>query len=72
MDAKPVISSVEAQDGSRCLDLLDFGAAFGWVECRRDPEDSHGWRRLSEPRLGFSSLEAARADAANAVGWFDG
>ena len=67
-----VLASLEAAGGDRCVDLLDFGGGFGWVECRRDPEDGHGWRHLHPPRRGFADRAAARADAAASVGWLDG
>ena len=68
-----VVRSLSDPSGGRCVDILrDPDGGFGWVECRRDPEDCHGWRHLSPPRpMGFPSPEAARADAARAVGWLE-
>ncbi|MCK0169119.1 hypothetical protein MWU52_16310 [Jannaschia sp. S6380] len=64
-----VLASLEDRFGDRCVDILRGGAAFGWVECRRDPEDAHGWRHLHPPRLGFATEDAARDDATRTVGW---
>lgn len=64
-----VMASVEDATGDRCVDVLRDGVAWGWVECRRDPEDAHGWRRLHPPRMGFGSRAAAEEGAAGAVGW---
>jgi hypothetical protein len=50
-----VTRSLEGADGQRCVDILRGASGFGWVECRRDPEDSHGWRRLGAVRDGFAS-----------------
>ena len=67
-----VVTSLEDAGGDRCVDILRLGASFGWVECRRDPEDAHGWRHLHPPRMGFTDAVAARADAAAATGWLVG
>ncbi|WP_102110016.1 hypothetical protein [Oceaniglobus roseus] len=64
-----VVASLNDDTGMRCVDILEFGGGFGFVECRRDPEDGHGWRRLSEPLGGFASPEAARIAAADHTGW---
>jgi hypothetical protein len=73
MSAKPVVvRSVEERSGARCVDILREDDGFGWVECRRDPEDSHGWRRVGEVAGGFASEEAALADARAGVGWMEG
>ena len=61
-----VRASLEDAGGDRCVDLIE-GASWAWVECRRDPEDGHGWRRLHPPIDGFPDRAAAQADAA--VGW---
>ncbi|WP_298429758.1 hypothetical protein [uncultured Jannaschia sp.] len=64
-----VQSSIEDATGDRCVDILVTGDGAGWVECRRDPEDAHGWRRLHPPRMGFADAARARADACRSVGW---
>jgi hypothetical protein len=70
MSVKPVVlRSVEEPGGARCVDVLRDGSGFGWVECRRDPEDGHGWRRVGEVAGGFASETAALADARASVGW---
>ena len=59
-----VLASLEDPGGDRCIDLLRTGAGFAWVECRRDPEDPHGWRHLHPPRDGYASEARERAAAA--------
>lgn len=66
---RPVISSIEDASGDRCVDLILDAGIWAWVECRRDPEDAIGWRRLHPPRGGFPDREAAHADARTAIGW---
>ena len=69
---KPVVrASIEDDSGDRCVDIIRFGPAqFGFRECRRDPEDGHGWRYLSAiaPEL-FYTEDAARQAATEGVGW---
>jgi len=61
---RPVLASWEDPGGLTCVDILDLGAeGFGFLPCRRDPEDSHGWRPLGEVRSGFDSRAAAEAAA---------
>jgi hypothetical protein len=67
-----VRASLEDAGGDRCVDLIEGpGPAWAWVECRRDPEDGHGWRRLHPPRGGHADAASARAAAARAVGWLE-
>lgn len=67
---KPVVvRSINDDTGQRCVDVLRDGDAFGFVECRRDPEDAHGWRRLGPLRAGFDSHEAALKAARADIGW---
>ena len=68
---KPVVmTSLEDASGDRCVDLRRLpDGSFDWVECRRDPEDSHGWRPLGAPVAGFADEHAARAAATDATGW---
>ena len=70
--SKPlVLSSIEDATGDRCVDILRLGnGQFAYRECRRDPEDSHGWRYLSaaDPEC-FDSEAAAREAACDNVGW---
>ena len=62
--------SVEDAGGQRCVDLIMGPTGrWAWVECRRDPEDAHGWRRIGLPDGSFAD-EAAALDAARAaVAW---
>ena len=65
-----VLASLESADGTRCVDLMDLrDNTFGWVECRRDPEDAHGWRHVGAIRRGFGTAAQAEAAARDAVGW---
>ena len=66
---RPVIESIEDESGDRCLDLIRLGDRWSWVECRRDPEDAHVWRRLYPPRGDFADRAAALADARREVEW---
>ena len=67
---KPVVlRSVEDESGDRCFDILDEDGAFSWVECRRDPEDKHGWRRIGPLHEGFGTADAAEYDARATLGW---
>ena len=66
-----VVRSIEDATGDRCVDLLRDGASHAWVECRRDPEDGHGWRRLHPPRAGFVGAAEALSAAVGAVGWLE-
>lgn len=66
-----VIASLEDGTGQRCVDILCRDRLFwSFVECRRDPEDAHGWRRLTEPaEPWFPSRQEAEAAARRAVDW---
>jgi hypothetical protein len=64
-----VLASLEDDSGDRCVDILQLDDGFGWGECRRDPEDAHGWRHLHPPRIGFAEEAQAREDAMATVGW---
>ena len=65
-----VLVSIEDATGDRCVDILRLSdTEFGFSECRRDPEDSQGWRRLAGITAGFADARAARAAATCAVGW---
>ncbi|MDP5084342.1 MAG: hypothetical protein NWQ23_02900 [Yoonia sp.] len=66
-----VLASIEDEGGDRCIDIVQLtDGTFTFRECRRDPEDGHGWRYLSEaepPK--FESEASARKAAAETVGW---
>ena len=65
-----VLASIEDNGGDRCVDILRLSdTEFGFSECRRDPEDSHGWRRLNGIVAGYPSEVDARKAAEDAVGW---
>lgn len=66
-----VIASLEDVTGDRCVDILcKDRALWSFVECRRDPEDAHGWRRLTIPAEPWlPDRAAAEAAARAAVDW---
>ncbi|MEM1273581.1 MAG: GrpB family protein [Pseudomonadota bacterium] len=64
-----VIRSINDGTGSRCVDIRVEGGAFSWVECRRDPEDSHGWRLTGAGEPGFATPDAAIHSAAQSCPW---
>jgi hypothetical protein len=65
-----VRASLEDAGGDRCVDLIKRpGGGWAWVECRRDPEDGHGWRRLHPPVGGHAGRDDAERAARAAVGW---
>ena len=67
-----VLASIEDESGDRCVDILRLSdTEFGYSECRRDPEDSHGWRRLDGIAGGFQSEAAAREDARQTLLWME-
>lgn len=65
------MQSIEDASGDRCVDIIRLAdGRFTFRECRRDPEDSHGWRYLSEaPSQTFDSDDAALKAVALDVGW---
>lgn len=66
-----VLASIEDETGDRCVDIIRLpDGQFAYRECRRDPEDGHGWRYLSEaPPPMFDTEAAARDAAARDIGW---
>ena len=66
-----VLASIEDATGDRCVDIIRLAdGQFAYRECRRDPEDAHGWRHLSEAApTPFDSADAAREAALANVGW---
>ena len=72
MTDKPLVTqSLEDDTGDRCVDIIRLpDGTFTFAECRRDPEDSHGWRRLSEAEgPTFKTEFAAYTAATRTVGW---
>jgi hypothetical protein len=66
-----VMRSIEDVSGQRCVDLICGADGWAFVECRRDPEDGHGWRRVGVPAGAFSDAEMALDAARGAVAWLD-
>ncbi len=67
---KPIVArSINDMSAQRCVDILRADDGFAWVECRRDPEDGHGWRRLFAPRTGFPTEDAALQAAGVGTPW---
>ncbi len=65
-----VLASLEDDTGERCVDILRLSEAeYGYSECRKDPEDPHGWRRIHGIAGGFLDESTARAAAHEAVKW---
>jgi hypothetical protein len=67
---KPVVvQSINDENAQRCVDIVrQIDGRFGWSECRRDPEDAHGWRHLAGPADGaFLTVTAAWTDARRAT-----
>jgi len=65
-----VMRSIEDGAAQRCVDLIRLASGdWAFVECRRDPEDGHGWRRVAAPSGGFASEAEALAAARRAVAW---
>ncbi|EBA12923.1 hypothetical protein [Roseobacter sp. CCS2] len=66
-----VLASIEDASGDRCVDIIRLSdGQFAYRECRRDPEDGHGWRYLSAaPPAIFDSEDAARKAAMRDIGW---
>lgn len=69
-----VLASIEDASGDRCVDIVRLAnGQFAYRECRRDPEDGHGWRYLSNAApTPFDTEEAAREAAARDVNWMQG
>ncbi|MEL7114428.1 MAG: hypothetical protein AAGP08_02375 [Pseudomonadota bacterium] len=69
---KPIVmQSYEDDTGTRCVDIRrhDDGR-WSWSECRKDPEDGHGWRHLDGAGGDlFDSEHAAFSDALTHVDW---
>lgn len=67
-----VVASIEDWSGQRCVDVRrEPDGLFSWAECRRDPEDAHGWRFLGLGEGGFASEAVALVDAKATVGWME-
>ena len=66
-----VLASWEEPNGISCVDILAHeDGTFGYVLCRRDPEDGHGWRQVSDPEgPRFDKRSAAEAAAAEMGAW---
>ena len=66
-----VLTSLETEDGARCVDLFRRpDSTFGYEEFRRDPEDRGAWTPVRfASGLSYASFEKARAAATAAVVW---
>jgi hypothetical protein len=70
--SRVVTRSINDQTGLWCLDLVQIAPGrHSWLECRRDPEDSHGWRVVFSTAEHFASADAALDDARGRVAWLD-
>ena len=68
-----VVTSCNDATGMRCIDILcQPDGRYRWQECRRVPEDSHGWRViLGCNDRSFGTEAEAMTRATEAVGWLD-
>ncbi len=67
-----VVRSLNDAAGDRCVDILRLASEdFAYVECRRDPEDSYGWRHLAPPVGGFADVRGAEGAARASIGWLE-
>ena len=66
-----VLRAIEDPSGDRCVDIVKREDGVFWVECRRDPEDSHGWRHLGVLEGPFEDEAAALGAARDTVGWLE-
>jgi hypothetical protein len=66
-----VLTSIETDDGLRCVDLFRrLDGTFGYEEFRRDPEDRGAWTPMRfASALKYASLDDARAAATAAIAW---
>lgn len=66
-----VLASWEDPNGLHCIDILaHVDGTFGYVLCRRDPEDGHGWRHVGDPDgPRFAKRSAAEAAAREIAEW---
>ena len=71
MSIKPVVLSVEDEDGLRCVDIYARGdGCFVFKEYRRDPEDSGAWSLVGDYSGRGSSTQAEAIEvAAGTVNW---
>jgi riboflavin synthase len=70
--AKPVVLRSIEDAGRRSLRGYPVrrGQRYFWVECRRDPEDSHGWRHVGVRSAGFGTEPRRwRRHGPRLVGW---
>lgn len=66
---RQILASYNDPTGQLCVDIRRDLSGFTWVACRRDPEDSHGWRLTGPRGDGFDSAAAARTAAAREYPW---
>ena len=66
-----VLSSLEDEDGTRCVDVFRrTDGSFGFKEFRRDPEDGGRWTLVADySDRRFISPEEALRNAASVVAW---
>ncbi len=66
-----VLASWEDPGGTHCVDILEHSdGTFGYVLCRRDPEDGHGWRHLGDRDAArFATRGEAEAAAREIAPW---
>ncbi len=66
-----VVRSVNDFAQIHCVDIVQApDGRFGYVHCRRDPEDGYGWRVIGPvSALTFFSMQTAFEAACAQIGW---
>lgn len=67
--ARHIVASYNDPSEQLCVDIRRDRFGYVWVMCRRDPEDSHGWRLTGTGGRGFPTAQEARAAAAKECPW---
>jgi len=70
--ANRVLTSIETEDGARCVDIfVRADGTFGFEEYRRDVEDGRGWFLVGHysQDIQHASQDAALATALLKVAW---
>jgi len=69
--ANRVLTSIETEDGARCVDIfVRADGTFGFEEYRRDVEDGRGWFLVGHYSQDmYASQDAALATALLKVAW---
>jgi hypothetical protein len=68
---RPVVTSHESEDGTRCVDIIDLrDGRFTFKECRRDVEDGGRWTLVADfSAHTYPSYADALSAARRVVSW---